>query len=72
MDRCWQAGKAADVGNLGALGSLSHGGLGWVPELQGRMRQMFSHVMLGTNNWARAKPSWEAVAGALSLPVLVT
>jgi catechol 2,3-dioxygenase-like lactoylglutathione lyase family enzyme len=33
---------------------------------------MFSHVTLGTNNWARAKPFWEAVAGALSLPVLFT
>ena len=31
---------------------------------------MFSHVTLGTNDWARAKPFWTAVTGALGLPVL--
>lgn len=31
---------------------------------------MFSHVTLGTNDWARAKPFWDAVSGALGLPVL--
>ena len=31
---------------------------------------MFSHVTLGTNDWARAKPFWTAVAAALDLPLL--
>ncbi|MFM9936959.1 MAG: VOC family protein, partial [Novosphingobium sp.] len=31
---------------------------------------MFSHVTLGTNNWARAKPFWQAVMGALGQSVL--
>jgi catechol 2,3-dioxygenase-like lactoylglutathione lyase family enzyme len=31
---------------------------------------MFSHVTLGTNDWARAKPFWDAVSGVLGLPVL--
>lgn len=31
---------------------------------------MFSHVTLGTNDWARAKPFWAAVMGALGHPVL--
>ena len=31
---------------------------------------MFSHVTLGTNDWVRARPFWEAVSRALSLPIL--
>jgi catechol 2,3-dioxygenase-like lactoylglutathione lyase family enzyme len=31
---------------------------------------MFSHITLGTNDWARAKPFWEAVMAALGQPVL--
>ena len=31
---------------------------------------MFSHVTLGTNDWARAKPFWTAVTAALDLPLL--
>ena len=31
---------------------------------------MFSHVTLGTNDWARAKPFWQAVMTALGQPVL--
>ena len=31
---------------------------------------MFSHVTLGTNDWARAKPFWAAVMGVLELPIL--
>ena len=31
---------------------------------------MFSHVTLGTNDFERAKPFWQAVAAALDLPVL--
>ena len=31
---------------------------------------MFSHVTLGTNDWARAKPFWSAVSEALGLPLL--
>ncbi len=31
---------------------------------------MFSHVTLGTNDWARARPFWMAVTGTLGLPVL--
>lgn len=31
---------------------------------------MFSHVTLGTNDWARAKPFWASVMGALGHPVL--
>ena len=31
---------------------------------------MFSHVTLGTNDWARAKPFWQAVMAALGQPVL--
>lgn len=31
---------------------------------------MFSHVTLGTNDWARAKPFWAAVMEALGHPVL--
>jgi catechol 2,3-dioxygenase-like lactoylglutathione lyase family enzyme len=31
---------------------------------------MFSHVTLGTNDFARAKPFWQAVTGVLELPVL--
>ena len=30
---------------------------------------MFSHVTLGTNDWERAQPFWDAVASALGLPV---
>lgn len=32
---------------------------------------MFSHVTLGTNDWARAKPFWTAVAESLDLPVMM-
>jgi catechol 2,3-dioxygenase-like lactoylglutathione lyase family enzyme len=31
---------------------------------------MFSHVTLGTNDWARAKPFWIAVMKALGHPVM--
>jgi catechol 2,3-dioxygenase-like lactoylglutathione lyase family enzyme len=31
---------------------------------------MFSHVTLGTNDWARAKPFWSAVMEVLGQPVL--
>ena len=31
---------------------------------------MYSHVTLGTNDWDLAKPFWEAVSGALGLPML--
>lgn len=31
---------------------------------------MFSHVTLGTNDWVRAKPFWQAVMAALKQPVL--
>ncbi len=31
---------------------------------------MFSHVTLGTNDWARAKPFWAALAGVFEWPVL--
>lgn len=31
---------------------------------------MFSHVTLGTNDWNKAKPFWDAVATALKLPPL--
>jgi catechol 2,3-dioxygenase-like lactoylglutathione lyase family enzyme len=31
---------------------------------------MFSHVTLGTNDWARARPFWIAVMEALGHPVL--
>lgn len=31
---------------------------------------MFSHVTLGTNDWARARPFWIAVMGALGHPVM--
>jgi len=31
---------------------------------------MYSHVTLGTNDWARAKPFWAAVMDALSIPVM--
>lgn len=31
---------------------------------------MFSHVTLGTNDWARAKPFWQAVMVTLGQPVL--
>lgn len=31
---------------------------------------MFSHVTLGTNDWKRAQPFWDAIASALGLPVL--
>lgn len=31
---------------------------------------MFSHVTLGTNDWARAKPFWAAIMKVLDLPVL--
>lgn len=31
---------------------------------------MFSHVTLGTNDWARARPFWLAVMEALGHPVL--
>ena len=31
---------------------------------------MFSHVTLGTNDFARAKPFWQAVTSVLELPVL--
>ena len=30
---------------------------------------MFSHVTLGTNDWVRAKPFWQAVMTALGQPV---
>lgn len=30
---------------------------------------MFSHVTLGTNDWARAKPFWKAVMATLGQPV---
>lgn len=32
---------------------------------------MFSHVTLGTNDWAKAKPFYAAVAEALELPVFM-
>ena len=32
---------------------------------------MFSHVTLGTNDFARAKPFWQAVTSVLELPVLL-
>lgn len=32
---------------------------------------MFSHVTLGTNDWARARPFWQAIAATLELPVLL-
>lgn len=31
---------------------------------------MFSHVTLGTNDWTRAKPFWQAIMAALKQPVL--
>lgn len=31
---------------------------------------MFSHVTLGTNDWASVKPFWAAVMEALSIPVM--
>ncbi|WP_309753441.1 VOC family protein [Novosphingobium sp.] len=31
---------------------------------------MFSHVTLGTNDWARARPFWTAVMAVLDHPVL--
>ena len=31
---------------------------------------MFSHVTLGTNDWARARPFWRAVMETLSIPVM--
>ncbi len=31
---------------------------------------MFSHVTLGTNDWARAKPFWHAIMDVLAQPVL--
>lgn len=31
---------------------------------------MFSHVTLGTNDWAAVKPFWAAVMEALSIPVM--
>ncbi len=31
---------------------------------------MFSHVTLGTNDWPRARPFWEAVMAVLKQPVL--
>lgn len=31
---------------------------------------MFSHVTLGTNDWARARPFWMAVMDALDHPVM--
>ncbi|MEM7661631.1 MAG: VOC family protein [Pseudomonadota bacterium] len=31
---------------------------------------MFSHVTLGTNDWDKAKPFWNAVMSALDIPVL--
>lgn len=31
---------------------------------------MFSHVTLGTNDFERARPFWQAVAAALDLPLL--
>lgn len=31
---------------------------------------MFSHVTLGTNDWHKARPFWQAVMGALGQPVL--
>ncbi len=30
---------------------------------------MFSHITLGTNDWARAQPFWAAIAAVLGLPV---
>ena len=32
---------------------------------------MFSHITLGTNDWARAKPFWGAVMSALNIPVFM-
>lgn len=31
---------------------------------------MFSHITLGTNDWARARPFWAAIMGTLGHPVL--
>lgn len=31
---------------------------------------MYSHTTLGTNDWNRAKPFWEAVSKALNLPLM--
>lgn len=31
---------------------------------------MFSHVTLGTNDWQKARPFWNAVMGVLGQPVL--
>ncbi|WP_321490314.1 VOC family protein [uncultured Hyphomonas sp.] len=31
---------------------------------------MYSHVTLGTNDWAAVKPFWAAVMDALSIPVM--
>ena len=31
---------------------------------------MYSHMTLGTNDWDRAKPFWDAVTTALGLPLL--
>ncbi|MEZ6001367.1 VOC family protein [Hyphomonas sp.] len=31
---------------------------------------MYSHVTLGTNDWAAVKPFWTAVTEALSIPVM--
>ncbi|MEM9938149.1 MAG: VOC family protein [Pseudomonadota bacterium] len=30
---------------------------------------MFAHITLGTNDWARAKPFYEAISSVLELPV---
>lgn len=30
---------------------------------------MFSHITLGTNDWARAKPFWQAVMATIDVPV---
>ena len=32
---------------------------------------MFSHMTLGTNDWVRAKPFWEAVMATLDVPVFM-
>jgi catechol 2,3-dioxygenase-like lactoylglutathione lyase family enzyme len=32
---------------------------------------MFSHVTLGTNDWARAKPFWKSVMAVLEQPVFL-
>ena len=32
---------------------------------------MFSHVTLGTNDWSRARPFWNAVASILELPLFL-